>query len=169
MAASFAFHGKLPTSVDIKYRSMGISKKKKCKLVYDHRPLVLQLGAFNDHSWQHLISDLGHAPESQVGPSGVACNWITTHICSVCYKFGHQSNDCPRLGANRQKRKDFFNSTSEQNMLVMAEHTPQIDKGLGLESYSDKRKADEVASAVSEVDLEPLAQAPEGTSTERWQ
>ena len=148
---------------------MGVSKKKTCKLVHDHRPVVLKIGTFNDTSWQHLVSDLGHAPDLQVGANGVAYNWITTHICSVCHEFGHQSNDCPRLGANRQKRKDFFNSTSEQNMLVMAEHTPRIDKGLGLESCSDKRKADEVASAVSEVDLEPLAEAPKGTSTERWQ
>ena len=102
MTESFAFHGKLPTSVDIKYKSMGVSKKKTCKLVHDHRPVVLQLGTFNDTSWQHLISDLGYAPELQVGDRGVAYNWITTHICSVCHKFGHQSNDCPRLGVNRQ-------------------------------------------------------------------
>ena len=51
-------------------------------------------------------------------------------------------------------------------MLVMAEHTPQIDKGSGLESYSDKKKAEVVVNELSEVALEAQAEAPE---SEKWQ
>ena len=113
---SFAFHGKLPSSVTIKYKSMGVAKKKACKLVCDHRPVMLQLSASNDNSWQNIIFELGYVPDPRAG------SWITTHVCSVCCKFGHVSSDCSRLGVNKQKKKDFHHATSEQNMLVMAEH-----------------------------------------------
>ena len=156
MMNSFAFHGKLPSSVNIKYKSMGVAKKKTCKLVCDHRPLMLQLSAFTDNSWPHIISDLGYVPDPRAG------SWITTHICSVCCKFGHMSNECSRLGTNKQKKKDFHHTTTEHNMLVMAEHTPQIDKGSGLESYSDRKKAATVVEGMSEVDLDTQAAAPAG-------
>jgi hypothetical protein len=38
---SLAFHGTLPTSIIIHYKSMGFKKQRACKLTFDHRPMVL--------------------------------------------------------------------------------------------------------------------------------
>ena len=135
----------------IHYKSMGYKKKRMCKLTFDHRPMVLQLDRFNNTSWTKLVSDLGSAPALDQGHS-----FYTTHFCSVCYKVGHQSNDCTRLSANRNKRRVHYDQTSEQNMLTMAQHTPQIEKGEGLELYMEKEKRPDVSGLnMSEGDDKP--------------
>ena len=94
------------------------------------------------------MSDLGRAPTLDQGHS-----FYTTHFCSVCYKVGHQSNECNKLSANRDKRRVHYAQTSEQNMLVMAQHTPKIEKGERLEPYVEKEKRPDVSGlSVGESD-----------------